>query len=75
MIFLLKIGKGYGKTLLRLGLEKAKLIGLNRVLVNCYSDNYASKMIIETNNGVFESEILDTSTNKLLRRYWIVLDD
>jgi predicted acetyltransferase len=65
---------GYGKTILKLGLEKAKDIGLNKVLVTCDFDNYPSKKIIEANKGVFESEIYNKSKNKKLRRYWIEID-
>lgn len=63
-------GKGYGKEILRLGLIKAKEIGLEEVLILCSEDNPASRRIIEGNGGIYESNIVD-SDGELLRRYWI----
>lgn len=65
-------GKGYGKEILRLGLIKAKEIGLEDVLILCSEDNPASRKIIEGNGGIYESNIVD-SDGELLRRYWIKL--
>jgi predicted acetyltransferase len=62
--------KGYGKTILTLGLEKAKVLGLDKALVTCNYDNVGSIKIIESNGGVFESEAFCQSKNTLLRRYW-----
>ena len=85
--FLLKIGghigyeirpsrrkQGYGTEILRLGLEKAKELGLHRVLVTCDEDNIGSKKIIEHNGGKFENSIeIDGDKVKKLR-YWIDLE-
>ncbi len=62
---------GYGKEILRLGLEKAKALGLHRVLVTCDEDNIGSKKIIEHNGGQFENavEVEGEVVKKL--RYWI----
>lgn len=65
--------KGYGKEILRLGLDKARMLGLQKVLITCNFDNEGSIKIIESNGGVFESEIYKESENKLLRRYWVDL--
>jgi len=65
--------KGYGKLILALTLEKAKQFGLQRVLVNCYEDNIASKKIIEANGGVLEDIIMDENRKVPKRRYWIEL--
>lgn len=43
--------KGYGKLILKLGLEKAKEIGLKEVLITCDKSNIGSKKIIETSGG------------------------
>ena len=82
--FLLKIGghigyeirpskrrRGYGKEILRLGLEKARELGLRRVLVTCDEDNIGSKKIIEANGGRLENalEVEGERVRKL--RYWI----
>ena len=63
--------RGYGKEILRLGLEKVKEYGLPRVLVTCDEDNIGSKKIIEHNGGTFENavEIEGEPARKL--RYWI----
>ncbi len=65
--------KGYGRDILRLGLEKARLLGLDKLLLTCDHDNSGSIKIIESNGGVFESEIFNESKNKLMHRYWINL--
>ncbi|RDY27821.1 GNAT family acetyltransferase [Romboutsia weinsteinii] len=63
--------RGYGELILQLGLEKSKELGINSILVTCKSYNYPSSRVIEKNNGVFESEILDSVSNNLYKRYWI----
>lgn len=63
--------QGYGKEILRLGLIKARALGLDKVLVTCFSDNNGSIKIIENNRGALESEIFKENDNKLMRRYWI----
>lgn len=65
--------KGYGKEILRLGLEKAKVLGLKKVLITCDFDNEGSIKIIEGNGGVLESTIYHEIKEKQLRRYWIEL--
>ena len=66
--------QGYGKELLRQGLQKAKELDFTRVLLTCDEDNIASKKIIESNGGQFENAIpVDGSPMKKLR-YWIDLD-
>lgn len=62
---------GYGELILQLGLEKAKELNINSLLVTCKSDNYPSARVIEKNKGVFESEILDSRSNNIYKRYWI----
>ncbi len=64
--------KGYGSEILRLGLEKAKELGITRGLLTCNGDNCASIKIIEKNGGVFEDTAI-TNTGIVKRRYWIVL--
>lgn len=63
--------QGYGKEILRLGLIKSRALGLDNVLVTCSNDNKGSIKIIESNGGVFESEVFKEGDNKLIRRYWI----
>lgn len=65
--------RGYGTLALKLGLEKAKELGLTRVLLICDSSNIGSRKIIEANGGVFEcEEELDLGEGPVMhRRYWI----
>ncbi|MEA3367015.1 MAG: GNAT family N-acetyltransferase [Planctomycetota bacterium] len=66
-------GKGYGTAVCRLTIEKARALGLPRVLITCDTDNLASARIIEKNGGVFENEARSRQTGKMKRRYWIDL--
>lgn len=65
--------KGYGKVILKLVLEKAKELGLEKVLITCDFDNIGSKRIIESNGGKLENKIVSKETGKELLRYWIEL--
>ncbi|HJT58972.1 MAG TPA: GNAT family N-acetyltransferase [Ktedonobacteraceae bacterium] len=62
---------GYGNQILQLGLQKAKELGLRRVLVTCDEDNIGSKKIIENNGGQFENAIEIDESNVKKLRYWI----
>jgi predicted acetyltransferase len=63
--------RGYGKTILQLGLVKARAIGLQRVLVTCDETNIASKKIIEANGGQLENAVLLAGSSIRKLRYWI----
>lgn len=65
--------KGYGNALLKLALQKAAMLDLDRVLITCDADNIGSKRIIESSGGIFESEVFKEEKDKQLRRYWITL--
>ncbi|NBJ87982.1 GNAT family N-acetyltransferase [Acutalibacter sp. 1XD8-36] len=58
---------GFAPYMLGLGIEKAKAIGLDRVLVCCDDDNPASAHTIEDCGGKLEN-VVDG-----LRRYWITI--
>ena len=65
---------GYGTELLRLGLEKAKELGIGaEILITCDDDNIGSCKIIEKNGGILENKIPneDQGEKFLTRRYWI----
>lgn len=68
-------GKGYGTKMLALALKKAKQMGINKVLVTCDNDNYASAKVIENNNGKLENIVDNIVSGKSVqtRRYWIEL--
>lgn len=66
--------QGYGKELLRLGLEKHKdLIEEDKILITCDDDNIGSYKIIEANGGILENKVEneDSGERFLTRRYWI----
>jgi predicted acetyltransferase len=65
--------KGYATRLLSMTLEKARSLGLSRVLVTCDSDNIASARVIEKNGGRLEDKRISRETGKLKLRYWIEL--
>ncbi|THF85767.1 GNAT family N-acetyltransferase [Deinococcus sp. KSM4-11] len=46
--------RGYATLALRLALERARALGLSRVLVTCDLDNLGSRRVIETNGGELE---------------------
>lgn len=65
---------GYGKEILRLGLEEHKnLIEEDKILVTCDDDNIGSYKIIEANGGVLENKVENIEDGELVltRRYWI----
>lgn len=64
-------GKGYGREMLRLNLENARELGLDKVLLTCNEDNIASEKIILANGGEF-SDTYDNEGKKI-KRFWIHL--
>lgn len=62
---------GYGKAILRLGLEQARQQGITRALVTCDEDNIGSAKIIEANGGILENIVLLSHRPVATRRYWI----
>lgn len=65
---------GYGKQILKLGLEQFKdLIKEDDILITCDDDNIGSAKIIEANGGVLENkvEMEDLGEKFIARRYWI----
>jgi predicted acetyltransferase len=68
-----KRGKGYGNVLLELSLQKARGLGMNKVLLTSYDINDASWKIIEKMGGKLENKIKVKGEDALTRRYWINL--
>jgi len=64
-------GKGYGTWMLKLALEKAKDLGLEKVLITCNDSNLASARVMEKNGCVLEN-IIDVE-GQAVRRYWLTL--
>ncbi len=63
--------KGYGKAILKLALQKAKQLGILKVLVTCDVGNTASQKVIEANCGVLENIVETGENSPKKRRYWI----
>ncbi len=67
--------KSYGTIVLSLAIEKAKEIGLQKVLVSCRDDNIASTNVIEKNGGIYENNYYDEELKQTYKRYWIYFDE
>ncbi len=63
--------KGYATTMLKLGLEKCRALGMEKVLITCDKSNTASAQTIIANGGVLENEVLHDG--EVVQRYWIKL--
>ncbi len=70
-----KWNKGYGTKMLSMVLEKAKKLGLKKVLITCDDNNIGSSKVIEKNGGILENKVKNIIAGKeiLTRRYWIEL--
>lgn len=64
-------GKGFGTIVLELTLEKAKDLGLDKVLLTCDTENSASAKIIEKNGGKLAGQADSNKNGKQISRYWI----
>ena len=63
--------KGHGTILLKYTLEKAKEMGIKKVLVTCDSDNIGSARVITNNGGIYNDEVISSESGKKVSRYWI----
>ena len=63
--------QGYGTHILALTLEKARRMGLRRVLVTCDTDNIASARIIKKNGGVLNGLVISPRAGRPISQYWI----
>ena len=66
-------GKGYGRMILAMALEKARARGIKRAMVSCLADNIASVKIIEANGGVQDGEIFLGKHGGPMKKYLIEL--
>lgn len=65
--------KGFGTLILKLTLEKAKELGIEKVLLTCDRNNIASAKTIEKCGGVFDKEMFHDETKTTSFHYWIEL--
>ena len=63
--------KGYAKEMLRLNIQNAKAMGIEKLLVTCNVKNEASEKTILANGGVYE-KTMDVDGSKI-KRYWITI--
>jgi predicted acetyltransferase len=64
-------GRGIGKRMLQRGLEITTALGIKRVLITCDENNAASRHIIESAGGVYESSYTGADVKVPVRRYWL----
>lgn len=64
-------GKGYAKEMLRLNIQNAKSMRIDKLLVTCDVKNEVSEKTILANGGVYEKTI-DVDGCKI-KRYWITV--
>lgn len=64
-------GKGYGKLILKLGLKKAKQLGIKNALLTVDATNFRSKRVIESNGGKYEGQSPQGKGKPKKMRYWI----
>lgn len=62
---------GYAIQMLRLALDEAKALGLDRVRIACDRYNIASAKTIQANGGILDGERYDPQDGTLTQRYWI----
>ncbi len=63
--------KGYATEMLKLALQEAHGIGLDKVLVTCRKTNIGSAKTILNNGGILENEVIQG--DHVMQRYWIAL--
>ena len=67
-----KRGHGYGKLMLKLGLDYCKnVLGLTKVLITCNDDNFASEGVMLANGATFGEMATDPDDGRALKKYWI----
>ncbi len=63
--------QGYGKQILRLALPKAHAMGIDPALLTCDNTNVASRKIIESCGGIYESEVPQKIGLPPKLRFWV----
>ncbi|MBR3840334.1 MAG: GNAT family N-acetyltransferase [Erysipelotrichales bacterium] len=64
--------KGYGSLMLSYALEKAKEIGLSKILITCDDENIGSAKVMENNGFILQDKVVNIINSKeiITRRYW-----
>ena len=63
--------KGYGKEILKIGINECKKMQIEDVLVTCLDSNIASKKIILSQGGILQNKIFFEEENENICRYII----
>ncbi|MGD6892241.1 GNAT family N-acetyltransferase [Bacillus mobilis] len=63
--------QGYATKQLKLALEEAQKLGLQKVLITCDTVNIASAKTIQKVGGVLENEVVSSHTGEIVQRYWV----
>jgi len=66
-------GNGYATRMLALVLEKARALGLERVMLPVRDENLTSKRVIEKHGGVLERTGAELGSGEVVSIYWIAL--
>lgn len=64
-------GKGYAKKMLRLNIQNAREMGIEKLLITCNVENEASEKTILANGGIYEKTIEVDGCK--MKRYWIMV--
>ena len=64
--------RGIATRILSQGIDIAIGLGINKLLLVCDEDNYASEKVILNNDGKFENKLFDEEEQVYVKRYWIV---
>lgn len=67
--------KGYNKINLYLGLKETQKLGLDRVMLDCASDNIGSYKTMEAIGGVLDREEIDPSDGLLTKVYYFDVNE
>lgn len=62
--------KGCATQMLALGLQEAKKLWIEKVLISCRPDNIASQKVILKNGGIYEKTVSDDEWKEYMR-HWI----
>jgi len=66
-------GKGYGKVVLQLALERLRQLEMTRALLTVHPFNTASARVVLANGGVPDGQGKDPVSGEIVNRYWIEL--
>ena len=67
-----KRGLGYGKYMLKLGLDYCKnVLDIRKAMITCNDDNFASEGVMLANGAVFGEKVTDPDDGRILKKYWV----